>query len=274
MYWTSSCMISFYTSLSLYTPNSEHVKNVVLMRLKRRVPKRLKPNKTWIFIRCRRSDVKFSPFFMMKCIWFDHSLYICFFMYKSSASSMKGNDVYLISIRTNIFLFFLRVKLTILFNQNNSNSKPKVLRSVISLPIFSCSWMPIVRFILNQVTLWMKFKQNCKIKGTSKRNKINSLAYFFGGSLQLYLLNQKLQLFCVELNGSWINWSQCYKTLLRPIMYQKKAIKCKKTKQKYFFYRPFLSNPKTIFLFVIVLALKSLCLLLMARLQTKILLAR
>lgn len=172
------------------------------------------------------------------------------------------------------FPIFLRVKLTILFNQNNSNSKPKVLRSVISLPIFSCSWMPIVRFILNQVTLWMKFKQNCKIKGTSKRNKINSLAYFFGGSLQLHLLNQKLQLFCVELNRSWIKRSQYYKTLLHPTMYQKKAIKYKKTKQKYFRYRPFLSNLKTIFLFVIVLALKSLCLLLMALLQTKILLAR
>ena len=78
--------------------------------IKRRVPKRLKPTKTWIFIRCRRSDVKFSPFFMMKCIWFDHSLYICFFMYKSSASSMKGNDVYLISIRTNIFLFLPKGK--------------------------------------------------------------------------------------------------------------------------------------------------------------------
>ena len=174
------------------------------------------------------------------------------------------------------FPIFLRVKLTILFNQNNSNSKPKVLRSVISLPIFSCSWMPIVRFILNQVTLWMKFKQNCKIKGTSKRNKINSLAYFFGGSRshQLHLLNQKLQLFCVELNRSWINRSQYYKIILHPILYQKKAIKCEKTKQKYFFYRPFLSNLKTIFLFVIVLALKSLCLLLMAFLQTKILLAR
>ena len=174
------------------------------------------------------------------------------------------------------FPIFLRVKLTILFNQNNSNSKPKVLRSVISLPIFSCSWMPIVRFILNQVTLWMKFKQNCKIKGTSKRNKINSLAYFFGGSRshQLHLLNQKLQLFCVELNRSWINRSQYYKIILHPILYQKKAIKCEKTKQKYFFYRPFLSNLKTIFLFVIVLALKSLCLLLMALLQTRILLAR
>ena len=170
------------------------------------------------------------------------------------------------------FPIFLRVKLTILFNQNNSNSKPKVLRSVISLPIFSCSWMPIVRFILNQVTLWMKFKQNCKIKGTSKRNKINSLAYFFGGSLQLHLLNQKL--FCVELNRSWIKRSQYYKTLLHPSMYQKRAIKRKKTKQKYFRYRPFLSNLKTIFLFVIVLALKSLCLLLMALLQTKILLSR
>ena len=137
------------------------------------------------------------------------------------------------------FPIFLRVKLTILFNQNNSNSKPKVLRSVISLPIFSCSWMPIVRFILNQVTLWMKFKQNCKIKGTSKRNKINSLAYFFGGSLQLHLLNQKLQPFCVELNRSWINRSQYYKIILHPTLYQKKAIKCKKTKQKYFCYRPF-----------------------------------
>ena len=119
-----------------------------------------------------------------------------------------------------------------MFNQNNSNSRTKVLRSVISLPIFSCSWMPIVRFILNQVTLWMKFKQNCKIKGTSKRNKINSLAYFFGGSLQLHLLNQKLQPFCVELNKSWINRSQYYKPILHPILYQKKGYKMKENETK------------------------------------------